>query len=262
MDLKDLSTKVLLAKLLCAGLAVFDAVLGGASLLAPRAVAKAFSPGEEPVDLSLLRRTATIWLFFIPVQIWAAVRTEDPTALRAVAILRLQEVPADPTWLASGKGFGLFGKFGLAFAPIFNLVGGLFLWKVARDLDEQAGENADCQLLEIKARLAGRLLSAICRYSKSGQFSIPSQILSGICWNLLHWCSASIMSIGHSRQRDLRLVNASRSLFHIESSEMRSFLHTESSGILSSLTQTESSLNRFFSRFIATLDFQRCNHVV
>lgn len=135
MDLKDLSTKVLLAKLLCAALAVFDLGLGGASLLAPRTVARAFAPGVEPEDTSLLRRAATIWLFFIPVQLWAALRTENPTALRAVAILRLQEVPADPTWLASGKGFGFFGKFGLVFAPIFNLVGGLFLWKVAKDLE-------------------------------------------------------------------------------------------------------------------------------
>ncbi|MHB8893688.1 MAG: hypothetical protein ACYC99_00715 [Candidatus Geothermincolia bacterium] len=140
MDLKELSTRVLLAKLICAGLAVFDTVLGGASLLAPRLVARTFSPGAEPEDLSLLRRAATIWLFFIPVQIWAALRTENPNALRAVAILRLQEVPADPTWLATGKGFGIFGKFGLVFAPVFNLVGGLFLWKVAKDLE--AAEKA------------------------------------------------------------------------------------------------------------------------
>ena len=140
MDLKDLSTKVLLAKLMCVGLAVFDTVLGGASLLAPRQVARAFLPDVEPEDVSLLRRTATIWLFFIPVQIWAALRTENPAALRAVSILRLQEVPADPTWLATGKGFGLFGKFGLVFAPLFNLVGGLFLWKVARDLEAEKRE--------------------------------------------------------------------------------------------------------------------------
>lgn len=139
MDFKDLSTRVLLAKLICAGLAVFDTVLGGASLLAPRVVAKAFSPGVEPSDVSLLRRTAMIWLFFIPVQIWAALRTENPSALRAVSVLRLQEVGADPTWLATGEGFGFFGKFGLVSAPVFNLIAGLYLWKVARDLE---GEGA------------------------------------------------------------------------------------------------------------------------
>jgi hypothetical protein len=133
----DLSVKVLIAKLLCISLALFDTALGGASLFAPRLVARTFSPGTEPGDTSLLRRAATIWLFFIPVQIWAAVNTENPTALRAVSILRLQEVPADPTWLATGKDFGIFGKFGLVFAPVFNLVAGVFLWKLAKDLEAE-----------------------------------------------------------------------------------------------------------------------------
>jgi len=40
-------------------------------------------------------------------------------------------------WLASGKDFGIFGKFGLVFAPLFNLIGGLFLWKLAKDLEAE-----------------------------------------------------------------------------------------------------------------------------
>ena len=64
-------------------------------------------------------------------------KEEQWAALRAVAILRLQEVPADPMWLASGKDFGIFGKFGLVFAPLFNLIGGLFLWKLAKDLEAE-----------------------------------------------------------------------------------------------------------------------------
>ena len=56
----------------------------------------------------------------------------------AVSILRLQEVPADPIWLASGEGFGAFGKFGLVFAPIFNLAAGLFLAHLAKELEKKA----------------------------------------------------------------------------------------------------------------------------
>ena len=56
----------------------------------------------------------------------------------AVSILRLQEVPADPIWLASGEGFGAFGKFGLVFAPILNLAAGLFLAHLAKELEKKA----------------------------------------------------------------------------------------------------------------------------
>ncbi|MBK5093648.1 MAG: hypothetical protein JJE48_09065 [Actinobacteria bacterium] len=60
---------------------------------------------------------------------------ENPAALRAVAVLRLQEVSADPIWLATGEGFGAFGKSGLVFAPVFNLLAGLFLWRLAKELE-------------------------------------------------------------------------------------------------------------------------------
>jgi hypothetical protein len=150
VDINDLSTKVLFARLLCAGLAVFDALLGGASLLAPKLVSRIFRPGMDPEDVSLLRRAGSIWTFFIPVQIWAAIKGDDPTALRAVSILRLQEVPADPIWLATGKEFGFFGKFGLVFAPIFNLVGGLFLWKVANDIEAETEVIEEIDILVVE----------------------------------------------------------------------------------------------------------------
>lgn len=129
--------KILIAKLICWGLVAFDTMLGGLSLFAPEFVMRVFSPGSDPEGAPLLRRAAAIWLFFIPVQFWAALRTENPSALRAVSILRLQEVPADPIWLATGEGFGAFGKLGLVFAPLFNLVAGLFLLAVARELERK-----------------------------------------------------------------------------------------------------------------------------
>jgi hypothetical protein len=130
-----LELKVRLARLLCANLAAFDILLGGASLAAPSLVLKLFSPRQQPAGETLLRRAGAIWLFFVPLQLRAALNADNPKALRAVSVLRLQEVPADPIWLASGEGFGAFGRFGLVFAPVFNLVAGLFLAHVARELE-------------------------------------------------------------------------------------------------------------------------------
>lgn len=133
---KGTGNKLLVARLICWSLVGFDALLGGLSMASPRLVSRIFSPGAEPEGVPLLRRTAAIWLFFIPVQVWAAVNTRNPAALRAVAVLRLQEVPADPVWLASGKQFGRFGKFGLVFAPSFNFAAGFYLWMLARELEK------------------------------------------------------------------------------------------------------------------------------
>lgn len=131
--------KVMFARLICWGLVAFDILLGGLSLSKPEFVLRLFSPNTEPEGQPLLRRAGAIWMFFVPVQLWAALRADNPTALRTVSILRLQEVGADPVWLATGKGFGGFGRFGLVFAPIFNLVAGAYLWLLARDLERRAG---------------------------------------------------------------------------------------------------------------------------
>jgi hypothetical protein len=135
-----LSMKVTIAKLICWGLAIFDLILGGASVTIPDTVLRLFAPGREGSGSALLRRTGAVWLFFTVVQAWAAVNTGDQRALRAVSVLRLQEVGADPLWLASGEDFGWFGKFGLVFAPLFNLVTGLFLAHVASRLSSRSQE--------------------------------------------------------------------------------------------------------------------------
>jgi hypothetical protein len=135
---KDADLNIVIAKLICWSLVAFDVLLGGLSLAAPETVLKLFAPGGEAHGTPLLRRAGSIWFFFVPVQIWAALKTDNPVALRAVSILRLQEVPADPVWLATGEDFGIFGKFGLVFAPVFNLVVGTYLWWLARKL-ENAG---------------------------------------------------------------------------------------------------------------------------
>ena len=137
MEAEAIDPRVLIAKLICWSLVGFDILLGGLSLIAPQAVMKAFAPEGAGEGAPLLRRAGSIWTFFVPVQLWAAIKTENPTALRAVAVLRLQEVPADPVWLATGEDFGFFGKFGLVFAPLFNLVAGTYLWWIARQLDKE-----------------------------------------------------------------------------------------------------------------------------
>lgn len=127
--------RVLSAVNVCRFLVATDLVLGGASFFAPRLALKALAPGSEPEGEALMRRTGALWLFFLAVQAWAALRPDNPRALRAAAVLRLQEVPADPVWLAWGKGFGIFGKLGLASAPLVNLASGLYLWRAAARLE-------------------------------------------------------------------------------------------------------------------------------
>ncbi len=126
---------ILTARNVCRFLVATDLVLGGASFFAPRLVLRALAPGSEPEGEALMRRTGALWLFFLAAQAWAAFHPDDPRALRAVAVLRLQEVPADPVWLAWGRGFGLFGKVGVASAPLVNLASGLYLWRAAGRLE-------------------------------------------------------------------------------------------------------------------------------
>ncbi|MDD5749021.1 MAG: hypothetical protein PHP64_08295 [Actinomycetota bacterium] len=122
------------ARFLCAGLAILDVFLGGFALFAPGLTMRIFAPGRDTEDLPLLRRTGSIWFTFVLAQVWAAVNG-TPRALRAVAVLRLQEVPADIIWRATGRGFGWFGKLGITSAPPFNLAAGLFLLRVAKRLE-------------------------------------------------------------------------------------------------------------------------------
>lgn len=131
--------QLLAARRMCGGLAVLDIFLGGAAAFAPRLMMRLFAPGKEIEDVSVIRRTGALWLFFVPVQAWAALKP-SPGLLRAVAVLRLQEVPADAVWVAAGTGFGWFGKMGIASAPPFNLAAGAFLLRAAERM-ERGGDG-------------------------------------------------------------------------------------------------------------------------
>ncbi len=130
-----METQLKAARVVCAWLFALDVALGVGALFAPKTLMRLFAPERETEDLALVRRTGALWLFFAPVQAWAALRADDPRALRAVAVLRLQEVTADSVWLSAGRGFGWFGKAGIATAPLFNLGSGAFLLHLARRLD-------------------------------------------------------------------------------------------------------------------------------
>ncbi len=129
------------AKRLCWGLTLLDIALGGFTVLRPRWMMRILTPGVEPAGEALLRRSGTTWLFFAVVQAWAAMDNENPTALRAVSVLRFQDVPVDLVWLASGSGFGWFGKVSLILAPTFNFVVGCFLAHVARRIEKKEGKD-------------------------------------------------------------------------------------------------------------------------
>lgn len=131
------------ARVVCAWLCLLDIALGAGALFAPRLFMRVFAPRQELDDYSLVRRTGALWLFFAPVQAWAAVKASDTRALRAVAVLRLQEIAADSVWLMSGKQFGLFGRLGIASAPLFNAASGTFLLYLASRLDKERAPAAD-----------------------------------------------------------------------------------------------------------------------
>jgi hypothetical protein len=135
----QMETQLKAARIVCAWLFVLDIALGAGALFAPRTFMRLFAPGGRIEDYALVRRTGALWLFFAPVQAWAVARASDPRALRAVAVLRLQEVPADSVWLLTGRGFGWFGRSGIASAPLFNLATGAFLLGLARRLDAARG---------------------------------------------------------------------------------------------------------------------------
>lgn len=132
------STLVFVNRILCSYLVIHNMILTAYSLFSPRKVLKFFQPQvePEPQTLWLLRREAAGWLLFILIQLWATIRADDPRALRAAALLRLQAVGPDAMWLVMGEGFGKVGKISLASASLFNLAAGTYLWKAARALED------------------------------------------------------------------------------------------------------------------------------
>ena len=124
-----------------------------------------FAPEGAGEGAPLLRRAGSIWTFFVPVQLWAAIKTENPTALRAVAVLR-------------GHGYGgrrRGGRRRAAFHQVFELfpVDCFLLDQDTRQQLKQGTCSAE-RLADLKALGATMQVAAKCGL---GQTS-PSAFLS------------------------------------------------------------------------------------
>jgi dihydroflavonol-4-reductase len=114
------------------GLALFDVVLGGTAVLLPSYYIDLLHPEWVVVHPQSptywLVRMGMLWLFFAAVEGVAAIRPACwPLLVLIVGVLRLMDVPADLLYFAHADDLGALGRFGLLFAPAFNLCAGLYL---------------------------------------------------------------------------------------------------------------------------------------
>lgn len=112
-------------------LAVFDLLLGGFTLFFSGDYLRLMQPQAMHDPIYLLLRTGTLWLCFGVLEgIAFFVCWRWPEGVLSIAVIRLIEVPADLVYFFTDAGLGALGRFGLLFAPAFNLTVGilLFLW--------------------------------------------------------------------------------------------------------------------------------------
>jgi hypothetical protein len=114
------------------GLALFDLALGGTAALLPNYYIDLLHPAwltlHPQSPTYWLARTGMLWLFFAAIEGIAAIRPARwPLLVLIVGVLRLMDVPADLLYFAHADDLGAFGRFGLLFAPAFNLCVGLYL---------------------------------------------------------------------------------------------------------------------------------------
>ncbi len=117
-------------RLLCACLAIFDLVLGGGSIIFPRAYAELFHPELADPPIDLIVRTGFIWLFFCLAQTIAATRKRQGAQVRwffIVGLLRLMDVPADLAYGVLAQGAPWLSKAALLSAPPINFAMGAYL---------------------------------------------------------------------------------------------------------------------------------------
>ena len=118
---------------MCRNLAIFDGISGATAVLAPRLMMKVLARGGPPEDAQLLRRAGVGWLAMAAVQARAMLMPDDPAALKAVAVVRLMEVPSLLLLLRSRS--RILGKLVLWSAPVLNVAVARVLWKWAREME-------------------------------------------------------------------------------------------------------------------------------
>ena len=103
------------------GMIAFDAVLGTATLVAPRQTLWVLGHERASADaVALFRRCGPIWLTFAAAQAVAATR-DRPEDWWALAWLRGTEIATDVVWSASPAVSRPGAKLGLRLAGAFNL---------------------------------------------------------------------------------------------------------------------------------------------
>jgi len=118
---------------MCRNLAIFDGISVATAVLAPRLMMKVLARGGPPEDAPLLRRAGVVWLAMAAVQARAMLMPDDPAALKAVAVVRLMEVPSLLLLLRSRS--RILGKLVLWSAPVLNVAVARVLWKWAREME-------------------------------------------------------------------------------------------------------------------------------
>lgn len=121
---------------LCWGLFLFDLILGSVATVWPEIYLGIFHPGLDTPQSDLVRRTGMLWLAFSAVALRAATVAPAGRArwLLVLAVLRLMEVPADTLYAVVMSGASTWSRALIAAAPALNLILGLVLLRLARQL--------------------------------------------------------------------------------------------------------------------------------
>jgi hypothetical protein len=115
-------------RLLTGPLALFDLGLGIVALGFPDFYQRVLQTDPGPGPTYLLGRTAIIWLGFCLAEVIAFFFYRRlPEWVLIVAVMRLDDVPADLYYRFADPSLGQFGKMTLLFTPAFNLVAGILL---------------------------------------------------------------------------------------------------------------------------------------
>jgi hypothetical protein len=112
------------------GATIVDIVLPILSLVAPQWWFILLHGADDPDGYALLRRCGANWFAFAVVQVIALVKWRDqPHWLALVAGVRWSDQLTDWTYLAASPTMTTFGTIALLCPGIFNLTGGLLMYK-------------------------------------------------------------------------------------------------------------------------------------
>jgi len=110
-------------------LALFDLSLGIMALGFPTVYLSLLEPTSVHVSTYMLQRTGIIWLGFFAAETIAFFFYDRlPEWVLIVAVMRVDDVPADLFYRFADHELGWFGKWTLMLTPAFNIVAGVALF--------------------------------------------------------------------------------------------------------------------------------------